>query len=79
MRKSDARVERAQLQAALNALKKAGLEYRGPFTSSKGNLIAVENTLLRQSELIDLYSRGLLTHEGIRKFVEGQTAKRAGA
>lgn len=79
MRKTDARLEREQLLAALNALKEAGIGYRGPFTSSKGALIAIESTILKQSELIDLHSRGQLTREGIRKFVEGQTAKRAGA
>jgi hypothetical protein len=79
MPKSDSRLERAQLLAALKALKEAKMEFRGPFASSKGTVVVVENTILRKSELIDLYTGGQLTREGIRKFLEGQNARRAGA
>lgn len=67
-----------QVRAALHALTQAGIAFRGPFASSRGNIIVVEKTILWQSELLDLYARGQLTREGIQKLLTGQKVRTNG-
>lgn len=37
--------------------------------TSKGELVQVEDQLLRVAELLELFSKGQLKHEGIRNFL----------
>jgi hypothetical protein len=62
-------LRRDELRRALRSLKDSGLDFRGPFVTSKGELVQVEDQLLKVAELLELFSRGQLTHEGIRNFL----------
>jgi hypothetical protein len=64
------RLER--LIAALRSLEERGISFHGPYATSRGELIQVEDQLLKATELIDLFERGELTHEGIRSFLAAQ-------
>jgi hypothetical protein len=67
-----AETSRNKLAAALQALETAGIPFRGPFASSRGDLIQVEDTILRTSELVELFAKGQLSAQGIRAFVWAQ-------
>jgi hypothetical protein len=58
-----------EIRRALRSLKDSGIDFRGPFLTSKGELVQVEDKLLKVAELLELFSRGQLTHEGIRNFL----------
>ena len=58
-----------ELTRALRSLKDSGVDFRGPFLTSKGELIQVEDQLLKVAELLELLSRGQLNHEGICNFL----------
>lgn len=50
-------------------MKDSEIEFRGPFLTSKGELVQVEDQLLKVAELVELFSRRQLTREGIRNFL----------
>ncbi|HXP68617.1 MAG TPA: hypothetical protein VOA88_04985 [Candidatus Dormibacteraeota bacterium] len=58
-----------ELREALKSLKASEIDFRGPFLTSKGELVQVEDQLLKVAELLELYSRRQLTREGIRNFL----------
>jgi hypothetical protein len=61
--------EARELLAALQSLAESGLSFRGPFATSFGELVMVEQNILRRSELIDLHRKGELTRAGIGKLL----------
>ncbi|HUJ33141.1 MAG TPA: hypothetical protein VLY23_17810 [Candidatus Acidoferrum sp.] len=54
--------------AALLALDEAHIDFRGPFDTSKGTLFRIGDHILTAPEVLDLFSKGRLTPEGIRDF-----------
>jgi hypothetical protein len=61
--------EQGQVRAALLALADRGLEFSGPFETSKGIFILVENHILKQSELLDMFAHGELSRESIQNLI----------
>jgi hypothetical protein len=55
-----------ELREALKSLKASGIDFRGPFLTSKGELVQVEDQLLKVAELLELFSRRQLNRKGIR-------------
>ena len=68
MSQSGSGAQRDELSRALKALHDAGIEFRGPFDTSKGELIVVEDKVLMLFEVLDLLAKGQLTRDGIRNF-----------
>lgn len=60
------------LTAALKSLQERGISFRGPFATSLGELIVVEDQILKESELIHLFEKGDLTLDGIRRLLASQ-------
>ena len=60
---------RGELIHALGLLKRSGIDFRGSFSTSKRELVQVEDQLLKVTELLELVSIGQLTREGIRNFL----------
>jgi hypothetical protein len=60
------------LTAALRSLQERGISFRGPFATSLGELIVVEDQILKESELIHLFEKGDLTLDGIRRLLASQ-------
>jgi hypothetical protein len=58
-----------ELREALKSLKASEVDFRGPFLTPKGELVQVEDQLLKVAELLELFSRRQLTREGIRNFL----------
>jgi len=58
--------QRDELSRALKALHESGIEFRGPFETSKGELVVVEDKALMLFEVLELFSKGQLTRDGIR-------------
>jgi hypothetical protein len=61
-----------QLAAALRSLQERGISFRGPFATSMGKLIVVEDQILKESELIHLFQKGDLTLDGIGRLLASQ-------
>jgi hypothetical protein len=57
---------RDELSRALKALRESGLEFRGPFETSQGELVVIEDKALMLYEVLELSSKGQLTRDGIR-------------
>jgi hypothetical protein len=68
MSQSGSGAQRDELSRALKVLQDAGIEFRGPFETSKGELIVVEDKVLMLFEVLDLFAKGQLTRDGIRNF-----------
>jgi len=68
MSQSGSGTQRDELSRALKALHESGIEFRGPFETSKGELIVVEDKVLMLFEVLDLFAKGQLTRDGIRSF-----------
>ena len=60
---------RDDLKQSLISLKDSGISFRGPFLTSKGELVLVEDQILKVAELVELFSSGQLTRERIRNFL----------
>jgi hypothetical protein len=56
-----------ELAHALNSLKELGIEFRGPFSTSKGEIVVIEDKILMLFEVLDLFSEGQLNRDGIRE------------
>jgi hypothetical protein len=52
-------------------LRARGISFRA-YATSRGKLIAIENQVLTDSEVIDLFEKGELTRECIRKFLAAE-------
>jgi hypothetical protein len=77
MSKSKDRVpcaEADQLARAIESLRESGIKFRGPYASSRGQLIAIEDTILTVYEVLELFSRGQLNRDGIRNLLKEFTA-----
>jgi hypothetical protein len=57
---------RDELSRALKALQESGIEFRGPFYTSKGEIFLIEDKALMSFEVLDLFSKGHLNLDGIR-------------
>lgn len=57
---------RDELARALKALQESGIEFRGPFETSKGELLVIEDKALMLFEVLELFSKGQLNRDGIR-------------
>jgi hypothetical protein len=68
------RAERDQLARVTESLRESGINFRGPYTSSRGQLIVIEDTILTVSEVLELFSMGLLNRDGIRNLLKEPTA-----
>jgi len=60
---------------AVAALHKAGLQFKGPFATSKGTLIQVEDQILTVQEVLDLRAKNNLTSNGVRELATRPRAK----
>ena len=56
-----------ELGRALKSLEKLGIASRGPFSTSKGEIVVIEDKILLLSEVLDLFSQGRLNRDGIRE------------
>lgn len=65
-----------ELTRALTSLKELGGEFRGPFVTSKGEIVVVEGTILMLSEVLELFSEGQLNRAGIRNLLSSQSKVR---
>ena len=74
--KAGSRLDR--LIAALRSLEERGISFHGPYATSRGELIQVEDQILKATELIELFERGELTREGIRSFLAAQIPPESG-
>jgi predicted deacetylase len=63
------RLER--LKAALQSLQECGTSIHA-YATPRGELITIENQILTDSEVIDLFEKGELTREGIWKFLAAE-------
>jgi hypothetical protein len=77
MGQNDSDTSPDELALALNSLRESGIHFRGPFATSRGTLVQIEDQILAVSELFDLFSKGQLTREGIQKFLSAQSKARA--
>lgn len=59
---------RDEAERAVRALQESGIEFRGPFTSSKGDLIVIGHKILMVHEVLELDSKGKLNPAGIQDF-----------
>jgi hypothetical protein len=69
--------DREKLREALESLKKAGVAFRGPFSSSKGELVVVESAILRATEVVELFTAGKLTREGIQEYLRREEKRKS--
>lgn len=60
---------REEVEQAVKALQESGIEFRGPFRSSKGDLIVIGDKILMLSEVLELFSKGRLNRQGILDFL----------
>jgi hypothetical protein len=58
--------QRDELARALKSLQESGIEFRGPFYTSKGEIFVIEDKALMLFEILELFSKGQLTRDGIR-------------
>ncbi len=52
---------------ALDFLEESGIEFCGPFSSSRGEILVVEDKILMLLEVLELFSKGQLNRDGIRE------------
>jgi hypothetical protein len=66
MSQSGSGAQRDELSRAFKALHESGIEFRGPFVTSKGELILIEDKALMLFEVLELFSKGQLNRDSIR-------------
>lgn len=64
------RHEREELARAIKSLRESEIKFCGPFASSKGELIVIEDTILTVYEVLELFSKGQLNRDSIRKLLD---------
>lgn len=52
---------------ALDLLEESGIKFCGPFSSSKGEILVIEDKILMLFEVLELFSKGELNRDGIRE------------
>lgn len=61
------------LAHAVEALDKAGIEFFGPFASSKGEIFVMEGMVLTLPEVLELSSKCQLNRDGILNVLSSQS------
>jgi hypothetical protein len=62
------------IDAAINSLRIQGIAFRGPFrTAGKRTVFVVEDCILLESELVDLFTQNKLNRDGIQELAKRNT------
>jgi hypothetical protein len=56
-----------ELARALDFLKELGIKFRGPYSTSKGEILVIEDKILMLFEVLELFSKCQLNRDGIRE------------
>jgi hypothetical protein len=56
-----------ELARALDFLEELGIKFRGPYSTSKGEILVIEDKILMLFEVLELFSKGQLNRDGIRE------------
>ena len=51
----------------LDFLEESGIKFRGPYSSSRGEILVIEDKILMLFEVLELFSKGQLNRDSIRE------------